>query len=85
MLAIRCCGAVGLFIRHHDIERDISSRRQILLRELGFHVLTRGCHGLANFRINHIWLDDVVRTVDLGQVLALNARFLWPCISRQIQ
>lgn len=45
---------------------------QVLLGHLWLHLLALGRDGVTDNLADGVWLDDIVRAVNLGQVLALN-------------
>ena len=47
---------------------------QVLLGHLWLHLLALGGDGAADDLADGSWLDDIIRAVDLGQVLTLNTR-----------
>lgn len=61
---------------------------QVLLGHLWLHLLALGRDGVTDNLADGVWLDDIVRAVDLGQVLALDTwlggllSLLVPCFLR---
>ena len=71
---------VVLYYRH----RGVALCGKVLLRHLRLHLVPAFNDGLADHRAHGLGLDDVVASVDLGQVLAFDLRFLreWRSVYR---
>src|SRR3569833_3206932 len=67
----------GVAARHalYDGHRGVAARGQVLLRQLGLHLLALLGYDVAHLLAHRLGLDDVVGPVHLGQVLALHRRF----------